>query len=44
LSTITWAGAVAAGLRILRSELPQTMRRRRTPVEKPPAQAPAMEP
>ncbi len=44
LSTITWAGAVAAGLWILRSDLPHTMRRRRAPVEKPAEQAAAMEP
>jgi hypothetical protein len=44
LSTVTWAGAVAAGLWILRSDLPQTMRRREAPVEKPAAQPAGMEP
>jgi N-acetylglutamate synthase/N-acetylornithine aminotransferase len=38
------AGAVAAGLWILRSELPQNMRRRRTPVEKPAKPTAKMEP
>jgi putative peptidoglycan lipid II flippase len=46
LSTITWAGAVAAGLWILRSDLPQTMRRRNAvPVgQKPIAKETALEP
>src|SRR5262249_40555571 len=44
LSTLTWAGAVAAGLWIVRSDLPQAMRRRNAPVEKPAAQGAAMEP
>jgi putative peptidoglycan lipid II flippase len=44
LSTITWAAVVAAGLWILRSDLPRTMRRGKAPVEKPMAQAARMEP
>jgi putative peptidoglycan lipid II flippase len=49
LSSITWAGAVAAGLWLLRSELPQNLRRRRTgpsaPVtDKPVGEAAALEP
>ena len=46
LSTITWAGAVAAGLWILRSDLPHTMRRRRTVpvVQKPLAEGTGLEP
>jgi len=31
LSTITWAGAVAAGLWLVRSDLPQALRRRKAP-------------
>jgi len=41
LSSMTWAGAVAAGLWVLRSDLPQTMRRRKNVVEKPAARAAA---
>ena len=48
LSTITWAGAVAAGLWLLRSDLPQALRRKKpapVPVsEKPLGGAAAMEP
>jgi putative peptidoglycan lipid II flippase len=45
LSTITWAGAVAAGLWILRSDLPQTMRRKKAVVvEKPLTEESALEP
>src|SRR5579864_2847328 len=47
LSSITWAGAVAAGLWLLRSDLPQSLRRKRAPVsvpEKPLAEAAGMEP
>jgi hypothetical protein len=29
LSTVTWAGGVAAGLWLLRSDLPQSLRRKR---------------
>lgn len=38
LSTVTWAGAVAAGLWLLRSDLPQSLRRKR---REPTAQVPA---
>ena len=47
LSSITWAGAVAAGLWLLRSDLPQSLRRKRAPVsvpEKPLAETAGMEP
>ena len=47
LSSITWAGAVAAGLWLLRSDLPQSLRRKRAPVsgpEKPLEEAAGMEP
>jgi putative peptidoglycan lipid II flippase len=45
LTTITWGGAVAAGLWILRSELPQSLRRKKSAVvEKPLAEEPALEP
>jgi putative peptidoglycan lipid II flippase len=46
LSSITWAGAVAAGLWLLRSDLPQALRRKKpAPVsEKPVAEAPTLEP
>ena len=47
LSSITWAGAVAAGLWLLRSDLPQSLRRKRAPMsvpEKPLAEAAGMEP
>ena len=48
LSTITWAGAVAAGLWLLRSDLPQALRRKKpaaVPVsEKPVGEAAALEP
>jgi len=46
LSTITWAGAVAAGLWILRSDLPQTMRRRSAvpAVQKPLGEQTGLEP
>jgi putative peptidoglycan lipid II flippase len=49
LSTITWAGAVAAGLWLLRSDLPQSLRRRKatviaTPLEKPISDTLGMEP
>jgi putative peptidoglycan lipid II flippase len=46
LSSITWAGAVAAGLWILRSDLPQSMRRRKSlPLEaKPLDEENALEP
>jgi len=42
LSTITWAGAVAAGLWVLQSDLPQALRRKRTkiPAEKAPQDVP----
>jgi len=36
LSALTWAGAVAGGLWLLRSDLPQSLRRQR-PVSPPPA-------
>jgi hypothetical protein len=48
LSTITWAGAVAAGLWLLRSDLPQALRRKKVrPVavaEDPVSKAAGLEP
>ena len=49
LSSVTWAGAVAAGLWLLRSDLPQSLRRRKAsapavPPAKPIAVPPGMEP
>jgi putative peptidoglycan lipid II flippase len=47
LSSITWAGAVAAGLWLLRSDLPQSLRRKRTSEavpEKPLSQPATLEP
>jgi hypothetical protein len=48
LSTITWAGAVAAGLWLLRSDLPQALRRKKVravPVaEGPVSEAGGLEP
>jgi putative peptidoglycan lipid II flippase len=43
LSTITWAGAVAAGLWLLRSDLPQSLRRRKTQIPIPPPTKPLPE-
>jgi putative peptidoglycan lipid II flippase len=40
LSTITWAGAVAAGLWLVRSNLPQALRRRKTASEPSPPKKP----
>jgi len=48
LSSITWAGAVAAGLWLLRSDLPQALRRKKALAvaapEKPLGKAATMEP
>ena len=48
LSSITWAGAVAAGLWLLRSDLPQTLRRKNVRpsriTDKPIAEATVLEP
>jgi hypothetical protein len=47
LSSITWAGAVAAGLWLLRSDLPQNLRRRKAVApgaEKVTGEAAALEP